>query len=590
MEQDDDKISENYKQNVLLFEWFYVIPSSICNPDYKNRTCPGSNNAKNEDIVYLPRFSTYIFSEQELQDRTRLGDNYAMCDIYCSFDYNERENSGYIYDVTTDLNVNGSKILDGIKQPDLMYYFVNGQLSPKISMTTGEFRRLRMINSLSNWYLHFKFPKECQWYLSATDGVYIGGEYMNYNLSKPSHNYQYLMAPGGRADFFVKCMLKGTYLIKSTNDTSQDPKNLANLPERMYGGRTIFKLEVTDGTISPDAKDLPSEVPIKEKDTYIEDLTSLTHNSPLLETECDCNWNDPNNKECLYEFMFVKRDEVSLGAVNGKPFEVLSSEYPHLSDSLMLIKKNKAYEFIIDNNANRSRFNVGHVYHQHINPFQVQENIGNNGFIALYSTWWDTLGNVPQDPSDFIIMRFWSRNYDGLVILHCHLLQHEDSGMMGFYIIVDDDKIPDPQFCPNTGDTFMVNIGDITTNCLPGESCHICSNVETDETCFDIIVNGDTLQDMTIILDRSTGSIGSIGNAYTDDEEGESDNNDDDDDDDYHIIYITCICILLVILIVVSFIFILKIKKLQSKLTIQNNKELIEIGQIQAKDTPTGIA
>ena len=461
MEQDGDEISNKYKENILMFEWFYIIPSSICNPNNR-RVCPGSDTENNKNIIYKPRFETYksyIINEQP-QQRTGLGENYAMCDIYCSFNNIQRKGSKYIYDVITDLYVNKTKIISGILEPHLMYYFVNGQLSPKINMITGEFRRLRMINSLSNWYLHFKFPSQCQWYLIATDGIYIDGKYMNYNLSNPSHNYQYIISPGGRADFLVKCMFSGTYLIKSTNDTKQDPNNLEKLPERIYGGRTLFKLEVIDGTIKNiTTTKLPTSVPLKEKNSYIEDLTDLDYvnddinstDHDQLETECQCNYFNKTNKECKFSFLFIQDlNGEFLSTVNGKKFEILSNDYPYLSDSLMLIRKNKPYEFIIDNNGNFPLFDVGHVYHQHINPFQVIKNIGKNGFFALESTWWDTLGNLPQNKNEFIKMRFWTRDYNGLIILHCHLLQHEDQGMMGFYVILDDDQqIEIGQTCPN---------------------------------------------------------------------------------------------------------------------------------------------
>ena len=61
-----------------------------------------------------------------------------------------------------------------------------------------------MLNSLLNWYLHFKFPLQCQWYLIATDGVNINGRFIIYNSSNSSHNYQCIMSPGGRADLFVQ--------------------------------------------------------------------------------------------------------------------------------------------------------------------------------------------------------------------------------------------------------------------------------------------------------------------------------------------------------------------------------------------------
>ena len=49
-------------------------------------------------------------------------------------------------------------------------------------------------------------------------------------------------------------------------------------------------------------------------------------------------------------------------------------------------------------------------------------------------------------------MRFWTRNYPGLIILHCHLLQHEDGGMMGYYVILNESQSI-PIVCPNNIDT-----------------------------------------------------------------------------------------------------------------------------------------
>ncbi len=64
--------------------------------------------------------------------------------------------------------------------------------------------------------------------------------------------------------------------------------------------------------------------------------------------------------------------------MNRKPFDIRNSEPPlRLDDSLSIIRYNSAYEFDI-NNEN------GHVYHQHVNPWQYNmHNIGKNGFIAL---------------------------------------------------------------------------------------------------------------------------------------------------------------------------------------------------------------
>ena len=71
MESDDDSISDTYEENVLLFEWFYVIPYSICNPGML-RTCNGSDSVTDGvNASYLPTFETYV----ETSELTGLGSN-----------------------------------------------------------------------------------------------------------------------------------------------------------------------------------------------------------------------------------------------------------------------------------------------------------------------------------------------------------------------------------------------------------------------------------------------------------------------------------------------------------------------------------
>ena len=99
-------------------------------------------------------------------------------------------------------------------------------------------------------------------------------------------------------------------------------------------------------------------------------------------------------------------------------------------DALTFVRENKSYAFVINNDASFTNVTkcpgcAAHVYHQHINPFQVQAPVGENGFIALSTTWWDTLGNFPRNESEYIRMKMWTRDYVGLIIVHCHLLQHE---------------------------------------------------------------------------------------------------------------------------------------------------------------------
>merc|ERR1712130_23282 len=145
----------------------------------------------------------------------------------------------------------------------------NGQYQPKIyGVRIGEYHRLRMINSMSNWYMLMTFPKTCNWYLIATDGTYITEEdIMNYDLSSESHQNELLISPGGRADVLFTCHYRGTHTITSSRNTDMYPTQLAHVGPIAYSGAQLFSIIVEDGdTIvpTPNPTREPTASPIKK--------------------------------------------------------------------------------------------------------------------------------------------------------------------------------------------------------------------------------------------------------------------------------------------------------------------------------------
>eukprot|EP01084_Bolivina_argentea_P089318 161175_1 len=465
-----------YDETVLMFNWFYAIPASVCNNNTRggigNSMCNGTGSKQTGSERFL------LFEASPGIPNA----NYAMCDIYCSLPTQQLATSEYVYDVETDIANSSSFYLpDGrnpVIKPKLLLFFTNGQISPIIrNLTVGIYHRLRFVNSLSNWYLQFKFPGEdCDWRLIATDGIYIGSvEYINYNLNHSSHENELIMSPGSRADVMVRCQRPDIYHVVSSKYNHTDP-SLQNIKFRVPAGRILFSIDVNpkeNGESYNGADTLPTQYATKPNGSYVQDLSGLT-TSTGLQKKCVCNYKGAVEKNCHIEFSFTGGNNV-----NGKPFGYnKSSEYPHLRDALTIIEKNKSFEFTVDNQKG-----VAHVYHQHINPFQIPANtfIGKNGFIALPKTWWDSLGNNPLNPSEFITMRFWTRDYDGLIITHCHLLQHEDKGMMGFYDILDKDSY----VCPYD-DNVLANETNVisTTNAIPDTTYYTTSTDDSVDGAF----------------------------------------------------------------------------------------------------------
>jgi len=68
---------------------------------------------------------------------------------------------------------------------------------------------------------------------------------------------------------------------------------------------------------------------------------------------------------------------------------------------------------------------MAHPFHVHTNKFQI---ISQNGQPVPYPAWKDV---VSVSPGEAVRIRMAFRDYTGKTVYHCHVLDHEDRGMMG---------------------------------------------------------------------------------------------------------------------------------------------------------------
>jgi FtsP/CotA-like multicopper oxidase with cupredoxin domain len=68
---------------------------------------------------------------------------------------------------------------------------------------------------------------------------------------------------------------------------------------------------------------------------------------------------------------------------------------------------------------------ASHPYHIHVNPFQIMEKDADGKLHP--GDWKDTLFVTTAEP---IVIRTRYEDFDGAFVLHCHILDHEDQGMM----------------------------------------------------------------------------------------------------------------------------------------------------------------
>jgi FtsP/CotA-like multicopper oxidase with cupredoxin domain len=79
---------------------------------------------------------------------------------------------------------------------------------------------------------------------------------------------------------------------------------------------------------------------------------------------------------------------------------------------------------------------MDHPMHQHVNPAMVLGIRGGDpDYSALYAAipaWKDTV-IVPKMGSATLLMPVM--DYSGMAMIHCHILEHEDTGMLGIWNI-----------------------------------------------------------------------------------------------------------------------------------------------------------
>ncbi|MCC0178328.1 multicopper oxidase family protein [Waterburya agarophytonicola K14] len=261
---------------------------------------------------------------------------------------------------------------------------VNGQANPSINLLKGGLLRLRILNASPSRFYRLAL-EDSAFYQIATDGN---------SFSEPIEVNELLLTPGQRTDV----------LVKASQESGQ--YRLLNLPyDRgsigMMGGGMMGRRNNSDTPIVL-AK-------INYKST-VESLTLPTKLAPI---------------EPLPEPQTVRRFELNHGMnpavgmaflINGEPYD---RDRLHTQVQLNTIED---WELI----------NIGvmdHPFHIHGNAFQV---ISRNGIPELLLAWRDT---VLVKRGERVRIRMPFRDFAGKTVYHCHVLDHEDLGMMGNLMI-----------------------------------------------------------------------------------------------------------------------------------------------------------
>jgi FtsP/CotA-like multicopper oxidase with cupredoxin domain len=308
---------------------------------------------------------------------------------------------------------------------------VNGQLQPAITMQPGEIQRWRIINATMQQvsYLSYSFiGKNGSGYVPtirqiAYDGIQIAPE--RYNDPDFGLAQQFTLAPANRIDILVQApATEGESLLGF--------KPVHNLPQAGCKSTTtidpyLLQLSVKGNPISP-AMSFPT-----------------VQNFPHLPAWLEWNENDPIKEARTLQFNWYEYPKGNTRPHNGQP-AIDGKIFDGTLHTAQVVDLDTREEWKLENYWNSSI----HPFHIHVNPFQILEIFDPNNPPETQLTkmkppyvWRDTIaipastGTIAEPNVGYVRIRSRFVDFPGTFVLHCHILDHEDRGMMQMVEIVD---------------------------------------------------------------------------------------------------------------------------------------------------------
>jgi FtsP/CotA-like multicopper oxidase with cupredoxin domain len=253
---------------------------------------------------------------------------------------------------------------------------VNGQRRPTITMRPGEVQRWRILNTGYQDNMLLELEKHDLHFI-AYDGIQLGAmETMK----------THLILPGQRADVVIQAGTPGTYELRALPYDQGHPSPVGPVARVVVAGEPMnMKL--------PASLPKPPLEPIG--DSEITGRRKLVFSGTAPEADAAGHWQ---------EFGFL---------IDGKKFN------PGRIDHR--VKLGSVEEWTIENTHTHD----DHVFHIHTNPFMVTHL---NGKPLAKPQWRDTA--VVERNGGSLTFRTRFLDYSGIFMLHCHMMNHEELGMM----------------------------------------------------------------------------------------------------------------------------------------------------------------
>jgi FtsP/CotA-like multicopper oxidase with cupredoxin domain len=313
-------------------------------------------------------------------------------------------------------------------------FLINGVRRPRLVLRPGQVERWRFVNAAIANYLNLALEGH-DLHLISLDSC----PRAHPQVFSPDTANGLVLAPGNRADVLIKATTPGRYLLRTQSYDMGFPHILAE---------DILAEIVVEG--APLNMALPiAALPVSRHLATISDAELAAHGglrrSVVLRSVFNEN-GDPLSAAPAADALDAPGDELpqwqyqtdstffadtafTVGTGDGK-----SSTLPAMPQRFAPFQSHRATRQTVslDSVEEWTVYNmnaVQHPFHIHINPFQVVKINGK----PIEPYWADTVGlpkgGTPEAPTS-VTFRTRFTDFTGVFVMHCHILAHEDMGMM----------------------------------------------------------------------------------------------------------------------------------------------------------------
>jgi FtsP/CotA-like multicopper oxidase with cupredoxin domain len=299
----------------------------------------------------------------------------------------DRERVMVVSDTTLDAggSLVGPSTMEQMMGREGALVLVNGQTEPDLEGRAGDRERWRIVNACTSRYLALRLPGQS----SRVVGRDVGRLATSVDLE------DVVLAPGNRLDLVVD-------LTEGSSELTTRPVDRGGMMGQMMGGGgplpggggpvTLARLRVSGGDngTSPEIPAAPSPRDLRDSD--VDGDRSITFRMSMV-------------------------GMMGGGGPMGFTFDGREFDADRIDQQ---VRMGTVEEWTIGNDSP-----MDHPFHLHVWPMQVLEVDGQ----PLPEPVWLDVVNVPARSQVKVRVAF--EDFGGRTVYHCHILDHEDRGMMG---------------------------------------------------------------------------------------------------------------------------------------------------------------